>query len=57
LLVGALFVITIGFLHWTLNQFVRFNLFDYEMVAIGALVFAMAIPSALLLRALTRVTK
>ena len=57
LLVGAVFVITIGLLHWTLNQFVRFNLFDYDMVAFGALVFAVAVPSALLPRALTPATK
>lgn len=52
-LMGAGFIVAIGLLHWALNHFVRFNPFD-SMEAYGALVFAMAIPSAFLPRALTR---
>src|SRR5688572_26245241 len=54
LLLGAGFVVAIGLLHWGLNHFARLNPFEYSIVAVGALWFAVAIPSALLPRVFRR---
>jgi hypothetical protein len=53
LLIGALFVAAIVLLTLALNRLFRFNPWDYSMIVGGILLFAAAIPSALLVRVLT----
>ena len=53
-LLGAAFAVAIGFLLWGINRLVGFNPFDYSILTIGALVFLLAIPSALLPRVLMK---
>jgi hypothetical protein len=54
LLIGALFVVAISLLSLALNRLFRINPFEYSMVAVGMLMFAVAIFSALVPRAFAR---
>jgi hypothetical protein len=53
-LIGAAFAVVIALLLLGINRFMGFNPFDYSMLTDGALVFILAIPSALLPRVLIK---
>ena len=53
-LVGAAFAVAIALLLLGINRFVEFNPFAFSMLTGGALVFILAIPSALLPRVLIK---
>jgi len=53
-LIGAAFVVAVGFLLWGANRFAGFDPFEYSMFTDGVLVLVLAIPSALLPRVLMR---
>jgi hypothetical protein len=53
-MVGAAFAVAIALLLWGINRFIGFNPFDYSMLTDGALVFILAIPTALLPRVLIK---
>jgi len=53
-LIGAAFAVVIALLLLGINRYMGFNPFDYSMLTDGALVFILAIPTALLPRVLIK---